>query len=66
MDMWATTVLPLKPHPVVTAAKHVTVEGLDELRNAFKEEPISQCRVVAQGLGATADGVRVIWTHETS
>ena len=50
MHVRATSVLPLKPQPVVSGSEDSCVEGLDELHDPVVEKPVREGRVVMTAL----------------
>ena len=52
MDVGATSVLPLKPQPVVCGSKDSNIQSPEELHNSVVEEPVSKSWVLDDGLGS--------------
>ena len=66
MDVGATSVLPLKPQPVVICSKDSDIESREELHNLVVEEPVCNSWVLDDTLDSGTPGVRVVRTDKAS
>ena len=66
MHMWATTVLPLEPVPVVSDSQNIHVEGINVFRYAVVKEPVGNSWIFCHCCSATRSIVGRIWAEESS
>ena len=65
VDMKAAMMLPLKAKPEVSGTKNTNVESIDELLDAMVEEPVSNGRVLLEGLTVAGAEIGVVRTDES-
>ena len=64
MNMRAVTMLPLKPHPLVSGSKHTNIVGLDEFLDSVVEEPVRDRWILNECSGTFGSGLRVVGADE--
>ena len=65
MNIGISTVLPLKPEPVVSGSKDSNVVGFDKLHYSMIEEPVFDSWVLNDCLGTSRSGVGVVSADES-
>ena len=64
--VWAATMLPLKPQPVVCGLQHSKVEGIHKLLQPVTKEPVCNCWILIDCLDVNRWSIIVFWADETS